>query len=609
MGERDPLVFSSLFPKAADAAGSPPRTHTWKSLSKNRQLAVALEKARQAVMLDNEHNVTAAIDSYQEAIQLLARIFESSSVSDVKRLQQIQESYKQRLLYLSRLYIDPGSQKAISVPPGEPAIDDAALGTALCNISSVNTRSSTLDRDAEERPILTEKGNPPSPDKTLSSAATKFDCKPSPLNCKLTPTSPSASNLMVSAAREKARQAVAFDAENNYDAALCAYQDAVDLLDQALAGPCPASDKPKLMHIHELYTQRVRYLSERKQKHSTLIQPCAVNEAANDLTTSTTSNARSSNMLPENTMGKTPQNKSSFPSLGRRNSGTRDRRLSLKGFTSLLSSKGPMQAASLLHHEASPRGPSKRNSEPRRALSFGLKKKHDIAAESVVVGNEALVLASRTESAHSEDCLDNTQQVPLGSLKTVLMRDRLFRDPLCTSSDTEQEKQIQNRTKLKTLWRSSSSTSVRSIQEQRPIKEERLRNPSFSIKTPFFKRNNGSTESLPEGILASQIPSRDFAHENTLAGSDMIKSLLRSPPLHSVRSLRTNPHHSIESLPYVDKDGHTDANSYSAASPPSPDGKSLSGNVPSRTGTLLANADGYATQASLGIHLIENDVR
>lgn len=87
-----------------DSASSPSRRKSRREKDKKSKLANALRMANSAVLLDNDHDYTAAVSAYEQACRLLGEVMDnSSSDEDRRKLTAIQETYNHRVQELQQL--------------------------------------------------------------------------------------------------------------------------------------------------------------------------------------------------------------------------------------------------------------------------------------------------------------------------------------------------------------------------------------------------------------------------------------------------------------------------------------------------------------------------
>lgn len=127
--------------------------------SQKAMLSKALQKAHQAVVLDNERNVEGAKESYKEACALLLQVMSrSSGESDRLKLEAIRDTYTSRIAELEQINLDNENDKALPARPesteyrDEPSPLEDEDDTAVIGMAVV-TRIVTDDSyEAENEP-------------------------------------------------------------------------------------------------------------------------------------------------------------------------------------------------------------------------------------------------------------------------------------------------------------------------------------------------------------------------------------------------------------------------------------------------------------------------
>ncbi|CAO3702410.1 unnamed protein product [Rhizopus stolonifer] len=94
-----------------------------------------------------------------------------------------------------------------------------------------------------------------------------------------------ASKLILRSALQKANAAVQCDSTNNVSGAVCAYKEAVELLDKALSLVDRENDKRRLQEIHDSYSERIQLLTE--QDDDWIVNPVSFQKASLRKITST----------------------------------------------------------------------------------------------------------------------------------------------------------------------------------------------------------------------------------------------------------------------------------------------------------------------------------
>ncbi|CAO3615505.1 unnamed protein product [Cunninghamella blakesleeana] len=164
---------NKLIPETVTAAAPPPEITAW--------IEEALEKANTAVLFDFTSSPKQAMESYNEAIDLLKKVFEVSDKNDDQtRLKKIYESYIERVgilsLQLDNNELDDSSSVAIPIakeppklplpsekvlpPKPQPSISSSTTATTTATTTSKSKKSSPLPLDLNSKSLKLPQKSP-----------------------------------------------------------------------------------------------------------------------------------------------------------------------------------------------------------------------------------------------------------------------------------------------------------------------------------------------------------------------------------------------------------------------------------------------------------------
>jgi hypothetical protein len=88
-------------------------------------ITIALQKAQNAVLLDQRNNVTGALDGYSQCCAILAEVIAKETDSDdITRLRQIHDTYSVRMHVLSTMQLDPSSTREMPPLPTQADLEE-----------------------------------------------------------------------------------------------------------------------------------------------------------------------------------------------------------------------------------------------------------------------------------------------------------------------------------------------------------------------------------------------------------------------------------------------------------------------------------------------------